>query len=424
MVDFPVTNDLDHRRCLVGGEPMLFHCHHYNTFLQRTIAEDAPIVQSEPFLVGAAAEVAFAQLRTVFAELSLAAVDERKSVAQQLYRWAGFGTFDLGPLTPEGGRVETPHAHYAMAWKAKFGVSSRPVCQFSSGWLAGAAAAIFDKPLGSFSVRQTTCPSVPDHDTATFELESGQANYSIFESVGAGTLTNHVPLSVTTPNVDYEGILDALSKMPIEGDERGMIPAFGVYLTRHYGNYYNRISFEFLNALTRELGSTGADVAAPLLVEAGHVCAFNTFGGIMTSPEWEALIQPTLKSQEDWVHGIVACVNALGWGRWQVRNVSERSAEFVIHDDYESSGYRSMYGHSPRPVSFLAQGAAAGIMNLVYHGEVASRPAFTAEYYQRLFKSSGSYGATPISSGAMGHARTEFAVERADHQWDLLPKAS
>ena len=127
------------------------------------------------------------------------------------------------------------------------------------------------------------------------------------------------------------------------GDAHGVIDAFGVFLTRHYANYYNRISFEFLHRLSREYGEEGLLAASETLIEAGRVCAFNTFGGIMQSTEWNALIRPSLASREDWVHGMVAVVNAFGWGRWQVVSVSETDAEFVLHDDYESVGYRAMY---------------------------------------------------------------------------------
>ncbi len=70
--------------------------------------------------------------------------------------------------------------------------------------------------------------------------------------------------------------------------------------------------------MTTLAGRQGVDVAAELFIEAGHACAFNTFGGIMTSAEWDALVLPMLKTREDWVFGMVGCVNALGWGTWKV----------------------------------------------------------------------------------------------------------
>ncbi|HHO50794.1 MAG TPA: hypothetical protein ENK18_07930 [Deltaproteobacteria bacterium] len=212
--------------------------------------------------------------------------------------------------------------------------------------------------------------------------------------------------------MDYDGIFDALTSLELPIDEDGFIPAFGVYLTRHYANYYNRISFEFLRSLLDSFGSDGLQVARELLVEAGHVCAFNTFGGIMTSSEWDALIRPSLQSREDWVHGIVAAVNALGWGRWQVSEVSEAEATFVIHDDYESVGYLASYGVSEHPVSFLAEGAVMGIMDLVYLGDVHDKPTFDEALYDHLFKSEASYAADLVTSRATGDETTTIRVYR------------
>lgn len=410
----PVTLDVDHRRCVVGGEPAIFHCHHYNTFLQRSIL-DAEDVDSGPFLIGAAAEVAYAQLRALFAAQELREVAARAELASELYRWAGFGVLDLSRLSATGGTLETEFSHYSLGWKTKFGEAEAPVAFFDQGWLAGALAAIHELPLGSYAVEQSACMAMGAARNA-YTLSRGEPNcepnYETWASVGVGTLSEHVPAAVPSTNVDYEGILAAVSQLPLIGNAEGSIPAFGVYLTRHYANYYNRISFEFERRLSAKFGEAGREVAEPLLIEAGHVCAFHTFGGIMTSSEWDALIRPTLRTQEDWVHGIVAVVNCLGWGRWQVVEVSEESAEFVIHDDYESVGYLAMYGQSDHDVSYLHRGGVAGVMNLVYLGDIASRPELTHDYYQGLFRAEGVYRAECLESRAQGGAVTRYRVSR------------
>jgi len=407
----PYRLDFEHRRCVVGDEPMLFHCHHYNTFLQRSI-EDADYIDSQPFLVGAAAEVAYAQMQNLFSAVNVGDEKRRKQLAGELFRWAGFGSLDLGTIKETGGTVSTPHSHYAVAWKSKFGDSNRPVCHFVEGWLAGTAAAIYNQPFASYSVEETSCKSKHSDNKCEFSIRQGRPNWSVFNPVGMGQLHDHKPLPVEKNNVDYDGILNAVSGMELVGDQNGLIPAFGVYLTRMYANYYNRISFEFEHALSNKFGKEGIDVARPLLVEAGHVCAFNTFGGIMTSPEWDALIKPNLKSKEDWVHGMVAVANSLGWGRWQAPHVSEKETEFVIHDDYESVGYRAMYGKCDHSVSYLAEGAVIGLMNLVYVGKVHNKPAFTPEFYNDLFKRNTYYKAEVVSSLATGDKVTTIKVKK------------
>lgn len=415
-VEIPLQVDLDHRRMTVGGEPLVFHCHHYNTFLQRTIL-DAEGVDAPPFLIGAAAECSHSQLTKAFAELSLSEVEARKALAADIYRWSGFGTLDLAPLGPEGGATETPNGHYGMGWKVKWGLSETPVDFFTTGWLAGALAAIYDAPLGSYSATQTSCVSQAEGGVSRFELAKGEANYTVFSGEGAGVglgqlSESHEVREIPASSVDYEGILSAVAGLDLAGDAQGIANAFGVYLTRHFANYYNRVSFELARTLQEAYGDAGRQVAEPLLIEAGHVCAFNTFGGIMSSTEWDALIRPTLKTPEDWVHGMMAVVNAFGWGRWQVTKVSADEAEFVIHDDYESSGYAAMYGQAKHPISWLAQGGAAGVMNLVYVGGIQDKPALTEEFYQRTFGQADVYRATPLTSQAMGDAVTSFRVTR------------
>lgn len=409
--DIPVRFDAEHRRQIAGGEPVIFHCHHYNTFLQRSIL-DAEAIDSRPVLIGAGAEVAHAQLTELFAELGLKEAESRKAAAQDVYRWAGFGTVDLGPLGPEGGTTSTPNSHYGMGWRIKFGPSATPVDYFTTGWLAGALSAVYDLPLGHFASRQTTCVSIEGQDVSTFELTAGESNYPVYQSPGVGELTTHAVRPTLPTPVDYDGILQAVGGLPLTGDAQGHIHAFGVYLTRHYANYYNRVSFELLRGLTAQFGDEGRQIAEPLLIEAGRVCAFNTFGGIMLSTEWDALIRPTLKTKEDWVHGIVAVVNAFGWGRWQVTKLSADEAEFVIHDDYESVGYRAMYGEASHPVSYLAQGGVVGVMNLIYVGDIAARPTLDEAFYARVFTQANVYQATPLTSQATGDAVTSFRVAR------------
>jgi hypothetical protein len=407
----PAVADVEHRRCVVGGEPMIFHCHHYNTYLQRTL-RDASFFDSEPWLIGAAAEVSHAMLSKLFAE-GKQGTAERVDLAQEFIRWAGFGTVDLKRTSARGGTVAAPTSHYAHGWRLKFGPSKEQVCYFLSGWLAGALAAIHDLPNGSFRVEHRECSAV-DGQTCRFELTAGQPNYRTQVSVGVGPLMpRHEPRPVPPNSVDYDGIFNAVSGMPLVGNAEGHIPAFGVYLTRHYANYYNRISFELLRDADQRFGQQGVHDVSAMLIEAGHVCAFNTFGGIMTSTEWDALIRPTLKTKEDWVHGMVAVANCLGWGRWQVTQVSEKAAEFVVHDDYESVGYLAMYGKSKMPVSYLAHGGVVGLMNLVYRGDIASKPELSPAFYDTLFKSSRGYYAEATSSRAMGASVTTFKVTPA-----------
>ncbi|MDJ0841268.1 MAG: 4-vinyl reductase [Acidobacteriota bacterium] len=406
---FPVDLDAPHRRCLVGNEPVIFHCHHFNTYLQQTLL-DAEYLDTPKILVGAANEAAFHQLTSLFDRQAVQAVPERKKLAEELYRWAGFGKIDLSSLTAEGGTVSTDYSHYSQAWKVKLGKASKPVDFFTSGWLAGALSAVYDLPQDAFSATQLKCMAKED-ELNVFSLTPGGPNYAVYTSPAGGTLSKQVIQETPVSPVDEDAVFQALGELPLAGDpDTGLIEAFGVILTRHYANYYNRISFEFERELAATFGMEGLEIAEPLLVESGHVCAFNTFGGIMKSMEWQGLIQPQLSTKEHWVQGMVACINALGWGRWQAVEISPGIAKFIIHNDYESIGYRAMYGRADHNISYLAKGAAMGIMDLIYIGHIEDGPTLDPAFYNQLFKAEHSYRGEVVKSLAMGDAYTEIHV--------------
>lgn len=393
------------------GEPVVLHCHHYNTFLQQSI-QDATYVDSRRFLVGAANEVAFAQLRQAFEENGVDGVDARKDFAETLYREAGFGVLSLAKATETGGVVNASHSHYSSAWKAKFGASERPVDVFTTGWISGALAAIYGTVQGHYDVTQEQCMAM-GAEANSFQVGAGKPpSYALYSSPGMGNLGapgNDVPLE---SNVDPEGIRKAVLEMNLTGDSSGEISAFGVYLSRHYANYYNRVSFEFLREMVGRFGENAVEIVSPLLIEAGHVCAFNTLGGVMLSTEWEALIQPQVKSTQDRAEAVLAVINALGWGRWTFRSFSESEAVIALAGDYESSGHLAAYGQATYPVTFLAQGAAIGVMNLLFRGELEKRPTFDNAFYQKLFKGAEGYDCEELSSRARGDEQTLLRVFR------------
>lgn len=211
--------------------------------------------------------------------------------------------------------------------------------------------------------------------------------------------------------IDERKIIEAVAGLGIAGNEEGLIPAFGLYLTKHLADYYNRISFATARRLeqTPELVEDGR----LLLIEAGHVCAFNTFGGVMLSAEWDAVVRPMIESREDWIRGMVAVVNTFGWGRWHVDElVPNQRLAISIDDSYEATGWVRDYPQSQRPRCYLANGGVAGLMNLLYVGDILSAPALTESYYRKLFRGENRFLATEHRCLAKGDPRCEFVAER------------
>lgn len=122
----------------IGDRRIVFHCHHYNLVLQRTIDEGlgarAADVQRRAAMESSRAMLAQA--------LEGVAPAERLARAAQLFGALGFGHADVSALSGFGGRVRLSTSHYAVGYRAKFGAASRPVCHFAVGFWAAAVCVV------------------------------------------------------------------------------------------------------------------------------------------------------------------------------------------------------------------------------------------------------------------------------------------
>ncbi len=404
---FTSSYDKDYHAYWVGNEPMIFHCHHYNLFLQNSIKDAGEFFDVDTLLVQSAEFVVYHQFVELFGKNN-----EKNASLESLldaFSLFGFGKLNINAISVDGGKVSTKNEHYSVGYISKHPVPSRDkegVSYFAKGFIGALFAYLNKQPIFSYHVKQTKCLS-KGHDSIEFEVVKLPApaepmcNYYAGKGVlGEGyTYHNH-----TDSPVDYLGIREALTQMVLVGNaETGLIDAFGVLLTRHYANYYCNISLGLMQNMYKELGNKGIELVKDLLIEAGHICAFNTMGGIMTSMEWEALIKPTLKSREDWIHGIIACINALGWGTYVIRELTPyKSLTVEIFNDYEGNHCLARKHDFNTPISYLATGIAAGIMNLVYNADITTKPVLNEEFYNKTFKSGKRFIGKQLACRTMG----------------------
>lgn len=404
---------LDRNAYVVSGEPAIFHCHHYNCFLQATLEDTKAYIDIYPILINSAQEIVFAQMSRYFEAENISSVKHRKLVVEEYFRFCGFGKFSLDSISEKGGVVSTENDHYGKGWYSKFGLRRKEepgVSFFTSGFLAGSIEAIFGLPNGTLHTQQTSCIAKGD-SKSTFEISRASKQKVLEYSPGEGQYQIGKELNHPESSVNYLGIREALINMPLQGSATsGLLDAFGVMLTRHYANYYGLVSFRMLKKMEEALGESGVSLAEQLLTEAGHICAFNTFGGIMSSAEWEGMIKPMLKNREDWVHGIVAVVNAFGWGIWEIDSLEKsKSLKVKITGGYESNCYLGKFGSSTHPVSYLARGGTAGIMNLLYNGDIINKPQLDEDYYKTIFNATNSFRAEQKTCRTM-NAKTDLFV--------------
>lgn len=354
---------------LAAEEPAIFHCHHYNCYLQAVLLDTRDYLpEIQQVLIDSAQEISYTQFTGFFRQSVSLSIQEKKQVIEDYFRFAGFGKIDLERVQEEGGKIRVSSDHYGVGWKLKFGTSKQPVSFFTTGFLTGAIEAMYGLELGNMTGEQEQCLAL-GHEQSTFIIKkASQIHKELVTSQKEGVFQEATLSQSSETPIDYQVIRNALIDMPIEGDENtGLIDAFGVLLTRHYANYYCNVSYRFLHLFLDKIGDSGFNIATNLLIEAGRVCAFNTCGGVMQSNEWTALIKPMIRTKEDWVHGMIAVINAFGWGFWEVETLEPGKRIVVkISSGYEANAYLKKYGSSTFPISFLGMGGVAGLMNLIY----------------------------------------------------------
>jgi len=160
MVEFNIDWKKAENKRLVEGKSLVFHCHHYNCYLQRTI-EDAQSIDGKGIQVNTAREVAHEHFTKAFSNHPELNTPQKKfGFASTFFQIAGFGKVDFANMKEDGGIVKCPSSHYARGWVAKWGKRKTPACHFNAGWIAGVAAAVFNKDRYSYDVEEIECEAV------------------------------------------------------------------------------------------------------------------------------------------------------------------------------------------------------------------------------------------------------------------------
>lgn len=405
---------LDRPRKLVAffGEPVIFHCHHYNLFLQQTI-EDPEWMDGVGILQTSAQEIFYSLLQRAYQQLGATTPQSRFQIASAIFSFLGFGRLTLAG-NAQGGEAELSHSHYAEGWLGKYGNHvnrTKPIDHLAVGF----AAAVFDSTfaeLGSYVAEETACLAINREGTCLIRVTPAPVRRPLVPSPGMGCLIDR-PQNWPKPRtpVDYDAVNEALWSLPLMGDENGQIRAFNVLLTRMPANYYNRIQYRFLESL-RQINEELLPIGQDLIRESGHVCVFYTFGNIMESVEWESLVLPMIAKDTDWIHGGYAVASSLGWGRWQALDViSQQSCRVAIDGNYEANYFLASYAKAHEPACYFAQGAVPAMMNIVYNGRIHEKPQLNERFYNQLFQRGGLFQGAEVKAREKGDPWCEFVAQ-------------
>ncbi|HHB93001.1 MAG TPA: hypothetical protein ENK59_07315 [Thioploca sp.] len=351
---------------IIGGLSRVFHCNFYNAYLQMAVLMTQGTEKHDPehLLIDS-----IANLINLLKQQGYSTDDLIQEFSQ-----CGFGK--LEQLDAKTWITSRSHYGEVLCMMGKPQIN----CYFTSGYLQG---------LLNKTVHETECKllgAVADKFLVS-EEEPQVENYLIHEF----ELQTNIPQRFTidqsfNTNVDEDKIIAAVREMPLYGDaETGLIKAFGAVLTNHFADYYNRISYESYFALCK--AGIPEEDSKEMFIQAGHICAFNTFGRIMQSPEWYNLVVPMCANKEDWLHGMIAVLNGFGWGVYRIEKIiAEKKFIVRVYNSYEGVGYRKMYSKSTdRNISFLAMGAVIGLIHLLWKVDIRDKPELTQEFYVEQF---------------------------------------
>lgn len=371
----------------LGNVPVVYHCHHFNLFLDQTI--DDALGNSGGLLKRLAGRRAAAEL---LPKLLIDAVTpvEKLEIAKSVFASMGHGKL-IFEVNERGGEVHASTLHYGITWSEKYGNTVKndlPMDHFAAGFAACATALAFGNEGESLDSSETKCVARRDA-RCQFRVSAGSPKLPEANPVNYESIEKRLGEYPTCPNEsEISGITEGLNSFlaGVEPDSRGLIEAFGVYVTLHLSNYYNAISFGALSEI-RERSPGSSSVLADLLRESGHVCVFNTFGGIILSPEWEGLVSRPTENPKQIVIWCLAIARALGFGRWSLENFVE-GKEMVISTptNYEAPYFSIRENGASNSPEYFFQGAAAAIMHLAHHVKWSGSPRFTHAEYLKLFE--------------------------------------
>ena len=166
-MSLPIEFDPKTNVAMLGGESLVFHCHHYNCALQRAIEEGLGDAAGADLLQRAGQEVS----REQASRLQSASADDSLTASSTRFSSLGFGRWDLSKLASGKGTAVLRASHYGLGWISKYGERATPACHFAGGYLAGAIIAAYGLAPERVRVRETTCCATgADHCAFSVEV--------------------------------------------------------------------------------------------------------------------------------------------------------------------------------------------------------------------------------------------------------------
>lgn len=400
----------------VNDTQLIYHCHHFNLFFDQTIDDALGHEEGQRLRTQAAQVASRHMLCSLKDNKELNTPAEVIAIAQKLFASMGQGNLDLS-VSADGGTAEAAYLHYGFSWKEKYGASVKrkhPADAMAAGFAAAATEVAYDLPAGTIKAIEQKCVATRDErcrfvlTRVNQPLEDRPFTAAECESLLGPTLTG---LDEERVAGIAAGLKDFTSG--VGGDARGLIQAFGVFVSRNAASYYNHISFEAVQAMAA-IDASLESTAEELLRESGRQCGFNTFGGILRSAEWESLVSAPTSNPREILTSCCAIARALGFGHWTLTEF-DAGRRFVIKTPatYETGYYRKFYGKSAASRSYILQGAAIAMAHLAHEIRWEEHTAIDSTTYSELMAGKSDWSWEMPTCHSCGDEVSEIVVTRA-----------
>lgn len=172
---------------------------------------------------------------------------------------------------------------------------------------------------------------------------------------------------------NFEKLISDFSKLKIEANSDGLIPAANVLIVQFPSDFYNNFSLKLLEAILESSCKVGEikvctdlhDYAEELLENAAAECGYHTGCGIINSDEFEAVMGASAEKPEDILYGLFAIAVSWGWGNLEIVELipSEklvlRAYDYYEADVKSSLKYRYYF-------AYMLKGITRAFMDLIY----------------------------------------------------------
>lgn len=153
-------------------------------------------------------------------------------------------------------------------------------------------------------------------------------------------------------------VVKALADIDVQPDENGLMPAYNVLVNQLPTAFWNTVSERMMAIAPPER----KDEMEAALVNAAYECGYHTGYGIITSPEFEAVVNPMVtEGAKDVLRGAYAVFTAWGWAKSGIVQIKEGERMTVRAVDYYEA---ESGGDGTR--AYMIQGVSKAFMELAY----------------------------------------------------------